>query len=156
MNQTLLALAGLTLAIYMALSVQRSRIHLGEVEQLSEVETAAGNVALDALAHIAVQQFDAATAGGTVTDPSQLTPQPFATGNRWQDAADVDDFHRVQTHTMTGAYDALPFTVDVSVRYVTEATTPSATQTYYKEVSVRVFNPALRDTVRMAQVVSFP
>lgn len=156
MHQTLLTVGALAIALLLALSSQESIVHMEERKARSEVETMAGQAALNVLAHIAAQPFDDATIAGPVSDASGLTaPSAFPTGLDYDVADDVDDFHRMATHTYT-AFDGIGLSVDAEVRYVDDALQPSATPTYQKEVTVTVSHELLDTDVEVSRIVSWP
>ncbi len=157
MKQTLLAICGLVLTMLLAVSLQRNAVR-GESSKVStEIETLAGHAALDVLAHIAAQPFDANTAAGAVSTPADLTPaSAFPTGLAFAAAADVDDFHRMATLDRTAGPDSLTFQVDAEVAYVTETAQPSAAPTYQKAVTVTVRHAHLGHPVVLRRVVSWP
>ena len=156
MHQTLLALGALVLTMFFALSTQESAIHVEQAKTRSEIETLAGQAALNVLAHVAAQPFDAATVAGPVASAAELTPAAaFPTGRAYAAAADVDDFHRMATYTYVTA-DSLLFDVDAEVAYVDETTAPSATPTFQKEVTVTVGHQLLRQPLSVSRVVTWP
>lgn len=155
-HQTLITIGALAIALLLALSSQESVVHMEERQVQAEIETMAGQAALNVLAHIAAQPFDDATAAGTVSSVDDLTTAAaFPTGLAFADADDVDDFHRMATHTYTG-FDGVAFDVDAEVRYVGEDLQPSATPTYQKEVTVRVGHERLARDVEVSRIISWP
>lgn len=153
MPQTLLAVGALAVTMLLALSSQESVVHMERTTVENEIETLAGQAAMNMLAHIGAQPFDAAA--GTATGVGDLTPAAdFPTGLAFDAAADVDDFNQMATHTYVTA-DGVSFTVDAQVRYVDETFAPSATPTAQKEVRVVVQHARLPSPVSLRRVVSW-
>ena len=185
MNQTLFALGGLAVALWLALTVQENKVEADRDQIRTEIETIAGQVGTDVLAHvaslpfdeaIALAEIDAAAAAGTTVDGlssqalsslsvpvEDLTDAAdFPSGGDFEGALDVDDFHEIETYafipdaTGLGLQGALSYDVDIDVQYVDETGAPSATATYYKEVTVRVAHGELPRPITMTRVVSWP
>ncbi|MEM8560381.1 MAG: hypothetical protein AAGG50_21370 [Bacteroidota bacterium] len=161
MPQTIAAIFALGAAVLLAFNMQQASVKTQMDLVHEEVTSFASSVALDVLGHIGAQDFDSATRGATVTDPANLSSTPFSTGNRYENADDIDDFHRMQTYTFISDYDGMPFDVDVTVDYVDEAdgTTVVAGPTFAKLVTVTVSNDLLRERdvdIVLSQVYTYP
>ena len=135
MNQTLIAIGALAITMLFALSSQRAEIRTDQQKIMAETQILAGQVALNVLDHINVQAFDEKVGASSA---SGLTAAALWTGGRDFDACTVvDHFHRMNTHRVEST-GGLAFNVDARVRYVAADGTPSASQTYNKEVTVTV------------------
>ncbi len=156
MKQTMLGL--LALMTSMLLSLNMSRASLSATAQVidNEMETVAGGVALEVLDYIGTKPFDAATATAEVDDANDLTSPPFSTGKSYAEADDIDDFHLIQTHTLS-AFE-FDFEVDINVEYVDEddPETASSWQTFAKKVTVTVNTDHLAKPVYLTQVYTYP
>lgn len=152
----MMGLVALMTAMLISLNVQRASLSAQTKVIENEMETIAGGIALETLDFVGSKPFDAATAGGTVQEASELTPAPFTTNKLYTEAGDIDDFHEMQTHTLQ-EFD-FDFSVDMTVEYVDENNPdlPSATQTFAKKVTVTINNPFLRNPVQIAHVYTYP
>lgn len=155
MSQTLLAVGALAVTMLLALATQEGVVHMERTTLNSEIETLAGQVAVNVLAHVGAQPFDSTTADGTASTVADLTPAAaFPTGLAYADADDVDDFHQMAPHTYVTA-DSVAFTVGAAVQYVDESFDPSATPTAQKEVTITVQHERLPSPVTLRRVVSW-
>ena len=144
-------------SMLISLNVQRASLSAKVQVIDNEMETMASGIALEVVDYIGTTAFDAATVDGDeVEDPDELTPAPFSAGKSYQDADDIDDFHEMQTHTIS-AFD-FDFDVDVIVQYVEEDDPEqvASSQTFAKKVTVVVSNDFLRSPVQMSHVYSYP
>ncbi len=149
MPQTLLAFLAMMIVTLLAINQQQRVLRIYESMLDDEMEVMAAGVALQALEIIESQAFDSATIGGaTVTDPSQLTTLPFATGNgcslRGLNALcdDVDDFNGMTPDTLTFSMRngvTYAFEVTATVDYVTTtgaSVAIASAPTYDKQITV--------------------
>lgn len=162
MQQTLLALLALLLAMLLTVQHQRraAREHLMALR--AEVGVMATGIAVDRLDEVSMLAFDENTRlEATVASAAGLTaPAGFGAGLDTP-SDDVDDMHAVMVDTarVMGA-DTLWFRIHTAVTYADPADPDAATttRTKFKRVSVRVYNtnlaPAFVDTVRLAQSVA--
>ncbi len=155
MNQTFLAIGGLAITLLLALSTQEGNVRFEQGKVQNEIETLAGQAAVNVLAHIAEQPFDEKAVNGAVESVLDLTPAAqFPRGLRYDVADDVDDFNHMATYAYQSATNGLTFLVDATVRYVDDAAQPSATPTFHKEVTVTVDNAKLATPITLSRIVS--
>jgi len=155
MNQTLLAIGGLAVTLLLALSTQEGNVRFEQGKVQNEIETLAGQTAANVLAHIAEQPFDGNEATGAIDDVLDLTlPAEFGNGQTYATADDVDDFNHMRTYAYAST-NGLTFEVDAEVRYIDETAQPSATPTYYKEVTVTVDHERLAAPITMSRILSY-
>ena len=157
MRQTMMGLLALMAAMLISLNVQRASLSAKLDVIDNEMETLAGGLALEVLDYIGSKPFDEQTKDGQeVEDPDALTPQPFSTGQSYTDADDLDDFHAMDTLTLT-EFD-FDFEIDVVVYYVDEDDPEQAAtgQTFAKRVEITVSQANLRQPVRLSHVFTYP
>ena len=156
MRQTMIGLLALMTAMLLSLNVNRTSLSAKMQVIDNEMETIAGGVALEVLDYVGTKDFDEATAGVEITDPNDLTALPFSTGQTYDQADDIDDFHQIQTHTLP-EFD-FDFEIDIAVEYVNE-NDPEVTAsqpTFAKKVTVTVNNDLLQSPVYLSQVYTYP
>ncbi len=156
MRQTLMALLGLMIAMLLSLNVQRASLSAKIQVIDNEMETIAGGVALEVLDYVGSKPFDAATALGEVENESELTALPFSTGMSYEEADDIDDFHQIDTHSLS-AFE-FDFDIDISVAYVDENDPEviATSQTFAKKITVTINNEYLEMPVVLSQVYTYP
>lgn len=142
MNQTILALCALVVAMTFSFNA-RALMHRGEQAlQRTEVESVLATTADELFDTLAEKPFDANTAATTVTD---LTlPNQFG-GRTWQTAADLDDFDGASvTLQRTVGDTTMPVTVTAQVRYVQKsgaAFVDASNRQFYKRVRLTLTGP---------------
>ena len=156
MNQTLMGLLGLMIAMLLSLNVQRASLSAKAQVIDNEMETIASGVALEVLDYVGSKPFDAATALGEVEDESELTTLPFSTGNAYEEADDIDDFHQIETYSLP-EFD-FDFDIDITIEYVDEddPEVVATSQTFAKKVTVTINNEYLESPVQLSQVYTYP
>ena len=156
MRQTIMGLLGLMIAMLLSLNVHRASLTAKIYIIDNEMETIASGIALEVLDYVGSKPFDAATANDTVNNASELTPLPFATGMTYQEADDIDDFHQIQTYSLS-AFD-FDFDIDITVAYVDEndPEITAVSQTFAKKVTVTINSEYLASPVHLSQVYTYP
>ena len=156
MRDTMMSLLALMIAMLLSLNVNRASLSVKVQVIDNEMETIAGGIALEVLDYVGTKPFDAATVGGEVEDPNDLTAPPFSTGMTYTEANDIDDFHQIQTHTLLEF--EFDFEIDIIVVYVDENTpeVTASSQTFAKKVTVTVNNDFLQSPVQLSQVYTYP
>ena len=102
-----MGLLGLMIAMLLSLNVQRASLSAKVQVINNEMETIASGVALEVLDYVGSKPFDAATALGEVENESELTAPPFSTGMSYEEADDIDDFHQIETHSLSAFHTAV-------------------------------------------------
>ena len=151
MNQTLLALLGMMIAMLFSLNQQRGTLHDYQTMVHDDMELMAAGVAQQVMETVASYPFDRATAYPEYRDAdfkvSEMAAMPFPTGRRFQDALALEDFNDIQTRDVDfqSGDVTFAFTVDISVNYVDAAMQPSAVPTDTKVVLVTVNHPRYQE-----------
>ena len=158
--QTPLAIVAMMVAMLILYLAMRTSVSSKQVAIHNEVQAIATGVAHDVFSEIGLHPFDAATAGGPVTDRSALTPESQFNdeGKTFDTAADIDDFHNVVfVHQEEEGFD-FGFDVSITVRYV-EEDNPSAdagSQTFAKMVTLYIENTNMRTPVVLENLYTYP
>ena len=151
MNQTMLALLAMMIAMLFSLNQQQGTLHDYQTMVHDDMELMAGGVALQVMETVASYPFDKATAIPEYRDEdfkvSVLAAWPFPSGGRFEDALALENFHGIQTRKVdfqSGDL-TLSFDVDISVAYVDAAMQHSAVPTDTKAVLVTVSHPRFQN-----------
>lgn len=174
MQQSLLALVAMLVATLLTFSQMQARTQSQQQAVRTEVQQMALGVAMQAMEVVRARAFDAATVNsrpGKTVEKTELTDTPFSTGKDCKafggtdTCNDVDDFHDMVPATIPfsladGEFD---FTVEVRVRYVDSALSPTGgTPSYQKEVTVYVQDapsgrdPRLPTPIEYSEVIAYP
>lgn len=160
MNQALLALLALAVAVWFAFQSQRNEIVLDLQRVQNEVEVLATAAGLDVLGQAGRLPFDAGVAdsAGVVSDTSALTAAPFEGGRHFQLAGDLDDLHGMQPLTYLNAEHQVSFTITAEVEYVRtdDLATPAPGRSFAKAVHLTVAHSQLAEPIELTQVFTYP
>ena len=149
---------GLMIAMLLSLNVQRASLSARVQVIDNEMETIASGVALEVLDYVGSKPFDAATALSEVENESELTALPFSTGMSYEEADDIDDFHQIETHSLSEFEFDIDIDIDISVAYVDENNPEviATSQTFAKKVTVTINNGYSESPVQLSQVYTYP
>ena len=157
MPQTLLALAALAIVSLFAFNRARAGLDAGRAANHTEAQAIATGAALGLLDRAAALPFDAALAGGPVSDPTALTPETDFGGATLATASDVDDIDGMAPVALSSA-EGLRMSATARVRYVEPAdlTTPAGGPTFAKRVEVTVAPEGGVEPVVLSRTVTYP
>jgi hypothetical protein len=158
MYQTLLAFIALMVVMLLTINQQRALMQLNAGRSDQEVQSLAVSAGQDVLDFIGAKPFDAATILGTVTDASELTASPFASGGDYETAQDIDDFHQIDPYTYVSEVEDISYTLNIEVHYVEDddPSTQSSVQTFSKEVVITLSNPDMLNDIQLSRVYTYP
>lgn len=162
MQQSLLALLALLLAMLLSVQQQRRTAEQQLTVIRNEVGVMATGIAVDRLEEVSALAFDENTrAGAKVSTPLGLTLPAYFGAGVDTPSDDVDDTHAVVVDTLRVVdADTLWFRIQTRVAYADPADPDAevAGPTKFKRVSVKVYNtnltPAFVDTIRLSQSVA--
>lgn len=180
MPQTILAMLALMTAVLFTMGTHRQVIETEREMVANELEVMATGIALEAMEKIRTRAFDQVVAEdpNKVYTESQFEPssnwnnttcKPFHGSGAANDCNDLDDFHGMNSATLTftmgkdasGNDITVPFTVDVEVTYVDSDLNPVSGNTYQKQVTVFVQDqqtdnrPFLREPVYISRIYAY-
>lgn len=167
--QTLYSLIALLLVMLLSLNFYQGRNHTQQNMIVNEVLTPFNDLGMELLDHIGRQAFDENTdetkiaepTWPIVTSPSGLTAEAsFGGCTDFWTCDDIDDFHGL---TVNRDLNGLPYTVDISVRYVDELDPDQPTggaPSYAKEVTLEISTAAIQMggaplTVKIGRVYTY-
>lgn len=144
MQQTLIALGAMMIAMLFSMNQQQS-IMLDQERMIhDELEMMAAGIALQTMEHIATRPFDRAVDESTFSfsnvKNSSFARWPFqSSDSTFASAAYLEDFHaKADTINFQAGDNLIPFAMSVYVHYIDGSKKHSATQTDTKEVIVSI------------------
>lgn len=157
MQQTLI-IATLVLLTILSLNFFRANSEQQSMSYQNEAIIEATAVGQSMVEEISTKAFDNNTVSASCTNAASLTsPYDFGPGsgettnNTFNDVSDYSGFSKIVNDPRLGIY-----SVNVSVYYVDQSSfSPSVTQTFSKEVDVKVMNAYLKDTLRLSTIISY-
>jgi len=158
-GQTLLTIAAMMMLSRMVLAVNNDNAQSGSSIEMAAYRITGTSLGLSVIEEATGLAFDekSDTVGiSTVTNftaPSKLGPDA---GEVYPHYDDFDDFNGL--HKVDSVSGSAVFVTNVTVQYVSISSnviTPSATQTYSKQMIVKVSSPFMTDTLTFTTIMSY-
>jgi len=154
-QQLLLTIAAIIIFGMSMLSVNQRSVEQAEAIYRQQAELYALSIAQGIIEEAKTKAFDEYTVQRLATAPSDFSASAGSGGGEnYPTFDDVDDLVDIITDTTTNLGQ---MSIAVDVRYVEDSDleTPVAYRTYYKKMTVSVFNPYMLDTVKVNYVFAY-